>query len=442
MRTLLHTVLAAIMLVGVAVAQQDEGTVQTAATNQAFQSTPGMDLSIHGRLQTIGFLQSLKDNFQDKTRVYLFLKQARLGVNGKYEDVGFDLQLAFGGEEEVKAPSPGVALSLLDLSVDVPLIESFYVKVGQYKVPYGREALTNSGFLQFNDRSIQYLGFKLGRDVGVAVHGKIDNFASAVGVFTGGGRDVPIRYIPQQLGFPMVVVRAGYTSLQEDMFNLKQAGYGLEGEGVAWFINGLYTEDSRVGHSTALNVKLSDKSLLLNSNWNPYIGRRPMERGKFWQVGTDFAFRTAMSGETFFVGEAEANFGVYSNVYGKIKLSGGRAQVGMYNHPFDVALRYAVLIPDKNFGYRSSLGSVYSIIDSKPIQELTLGATYFIKNERLKVGVDFPVLFGVPVVVEPNIGSYVLTEQPDQTSVLAPPTGGTIERQTVVEARMQLQFMF
>ena len=66
-------------------------------------------LKLYGRLQTIAFGQYVNDNFANKVRLYLYLKQARFGVSTYYDDVKFDFQAAFGGEEEIKAPSPGGA---------------------------------------------------------------------------------------------------------------------------------------------------------------------------------------------------------------------------------------------------------------------------------------------------------------------------------------------
>jgi len=55
------------------------------------------------------------------------------------------------------------------------------------------------------------------------------------------------------------------------------------------FVNALWTKDTRIGHSTALNVKFTDKSILLNPNWNPYIAKTPMSTGTWWQLGADAA---------------------------------------------------------------------------------------------------------------------------------------------------------
>src|SRR5689334_2830061 len=57
-----------------------------------------LTLNTYGRAQMIGVGQYVPDPYRDHLRVYLFLKQARIGFKGMYEDVKFDTQFAFGGE--------------------------------------------------------------------------------------------------------------------------------------------------------------------------------------------------------------------------------------------------------------------------------------------------------------------------------------------------------
>src|SRR5205085_9114193 len=117
----------------------------------------------------------------------------------------------------------------------------------------------------------------------------------------------------------------------------------------SFFINGLYTKDSLVGHSTVLNIKFIDKSLMLNPNWNPYIARTPYSQGQWWQLGADAAVRAPFAGGTSLSAEAEVNWAGYSNDYGQLHAAGGRAQAGIAWKPFEFALRYAVLFPDAHF---------------------------------------------------------------------------------------------
>jgi hypothetical protein len=422
-----------LIIVGSVLAAKSQAPTDTSNHAAPAAAKDSSRLSFYGRLQVLSFLQNLKDAYRDDTRAYLYLKEARVGANAMYDDIEFDLQFALGGEEIVKAPSPGVSLSLLDLSADVPLSSSLRVKAGQFKVPYGRENLVDEGRMLFSEPSIQFMGSKLGRDVGVAFNWTSGTFTSIAGIFTGGGRDVPIRYIPMDLGLPMIVARVGINDgLDDDLYNLKQSMLGTS-TGFGAFVNALYTKDSKVGHSTALNVKLDDKSLLLNPNWNPYISRAPLDKSEFWQIGADVAAR--ISGpEKGISGEAEINYGAFKNVYGSLKTLEGRVQGAYFTNPFEFALRYAFLQPDESFAVRASTGVLYPIVDSKLIHEITASISYFpIGNRLRRDGIDR--VLHEPVATEPNIGAYPLMEQ--RIKRPSSPRQLRDDRyQTVVEARI------
>jgi hypothetical protein len=415
----------------------------SAADAQSHDSTAAMslsNLSIYGRFQLMGLAQSVLDKVQSDKRLYLFLKQARLGIRSDYDDIKLNFQTAFGGEEIVASPSPGVSLQLLDFSADIPLSGSVRIKVGQFKVPYGREEFADGGSLSFGDRSIQYNAFVIGRDVGLSLYNTSGPLTGILGVFTGGGRDVPLRYLPEKLGFPMLTLRLGINDGYDgDVTDLKQTSYDSP-EGSAFFVNGMYIRDFRIGHSTVLNVKTIDKSMLLDPSWNPYIAAQPLDQGRFWQIGADAAVRRNAGADWTVSGEAELNHGAYHNMFGSIFLTGGRLQFAAAKKPYEIDLRYAFILPDKNLAYVSSSHQSFPIMDDKMVHEITLGITYFLKGDRLKLTADLPLLLQVPVMEDPVSGSYVLTQQPAQVSYLA--SGGKVVRQNIVQGRMQLQYSF
>jgi len=265
------------------------------------------------------------------------------------------------------------------------------------------------------------------------------------GVFTGGGRDVPPdHYLPEKLGIPLFAARAGIGDLDEDPFYLTQDVHGFKGEidrrrTGAVFVNALYTKDTLIGHSTVLNVKLADKSLLLDGDWNPYIGKAPFSQGTWWQAGADAAGRLPLRAVEL-SGEAAFDFGKYSNSYGAVQMWGVRAQGAVSYRSFELALRYAMLVPDSNFSYMT-----VPLTGSEPIQEITPSATWFVRGQRLKLVADLPIIINDPVFTEANVGSYAATDLPDQATVLATagvPTGNTVTRQNVYEARLMVQAQF
>ncbi len=298
----------------------------------AVVTTEDAEIDFGGMVQLLGFAQHLDDPYKNDDRVYLFMNRARLRLSGHYDRVSFYTEMGLGGEDAVVATT-GVSLSLLDFAFNVPLGygKTTYLKIGQFKVPYGREQLTYEGNLQFADRSINNLGFIVGRDVGVAVVSHPGLFTLIGGVFTGGGRDVPPNhYLPEKLGVPLFAARAGIGNFDEDPFYLSQDAISFRGlvdrqlRG-AFFVNALYTKDTLIGHSTVLNVKLADKSLLLDGNWNPYIAEPPLNQGTWWQAGADAAGQVALRAVEL-TGQAAFDFGKYSNSYGAVQMWGVRAQ--------------------------------------------------------------------------------------------------------------------
>ena len=348
--------------------------------------TDSAELDLGGMVQMLGFAQHLNDPYKNDDRLYLFMNRARLRMSGRYDDISFHTEMGLGGEDAVVATT-GVSLSLLDFVFDIPLVHSrtTYVKVGQFKVPYGREQLTYEANLQFADRSIDNLGFVVGRDVGVALVSRPGLLTLIGGVFTGGGRDVPPNhYLPETLGIPLFVARAGLGNVDGDPFALAQDDEGIvdHRRRGAIFVNALYTKDTLIGHSTVLNVKLADKSLLVDGDWNPYIGRAPFSQGTWWQAGADAAGRMPVRAVDL-AGEAEFDFGRYSNGYGSVQMWGVRAQGGVIIRTFELAVRYACLGPDSHFSYMS-----VPLTSSQPIQEITPARTWFIRWQRLKLWAD------------------------------------------------------
>jgi len=401
-------------------------------------STDDFNLNIGGRIQEVGYGEWLHDPVakKDNARVYLFLKQARLNLNGRVDGIKYNTEWV-GAAEDINGSNNG--LTLLDFSFDVPVyrLDSTWFKVGQFKVPYGRESINDEAQFQLVDHSIDFLGFNLGRDVGAAVHTYSGKFAGTAGIFTGGSRDVPLRFLPENLGVPMLVARLGYNDgLDKDIFTVAQNDLHPQRTVKATYIDGMYMKDTRIGHSTVLNVRTSEKSLLMDPNWNPYLAKAPLDKGGFWQAGWDAAARGPIGQDSSWSAEAEANYASYSNKYGDLHMSGVRVQGGLLKNKFEAALRWTVLLPDNNF-----MNSGINITGPRPIQEIAPAFSYYMRGHDHKIVLDFPILIDMPVFVENGVGSYVSIEQPDQVTVIAPATGH-VERQTIPEARLMYQLAF
>lgn len=109
----------------------------------------------------------------------------------KFEGWFFDPNLTY--ELQVDWAATTNLLQDAQLTYDVTRGKKMlFVKIGQYKVPFGRQQLTSSGNQEFVDRSIVSDNYARGRDLGVQLsglpaNGKID---WRVGVFNGNGRTV------------------------------------------------------------------------------------------------------------------------------------------------------------------------------------------------------------------------------------------------------------
>lgn len=400
--------------------------------------TEAASVDVGGRFEASGIIQQLDDPFRNDTRMYMFLKQARLLMSGNISDTKFKIQVGFANEDEAKAPSPGVSIGLLDMYVDIPikaLGQNNFVRVGQYKVPFGLERLSDPQTVNFGDRSISNLALRVGRDMGATFHGSVGDFHGIVGVFTGGGRDVPERYLPEVLGVPMLSARFGYDNgYFENAF--ADPKRDLSGTRFAVNLDGIYLIDSNIGHSTVLNVKLGERSLLTNTNWNPYIAQSPFSVGTLMQAGIDGVVRVPM-GPGAIKGEAEADWGRYYNGYGQVSLGAVRAMAGYQWGQLEGDVRYGVVLPSDNFTNKG-----VAITGKDPFHEVTPSLTWrFNLPGSPRLTADLPIMLNVPVITEAGLGNYVATEQPDQVSIISA-AGNSIARQNVVEARLMFEAQF
>ena len=427
------------------------------STAQAIEvvKTDKLNLNIHGRGQMIGVGQvGVPDPYRDNARVYLFMKQARLGFTGNYEDVKFETQFSFGGEN---ANGSNTDLGMLDFVADVPLPplgKDTSVKIGQFRVPYGREGLTDRGYMNFGERSIATMASYQTRDYGLALQGRNSgNLVGTIGLFSGGGRDVPQRYLPETLGVPEVVARVGYNDgVDEDIYHVKGTDIDLSRTTKAAYLNGLFMQDTIIGHGVVQNLRTIDKNLLIDANYNPFIiagpnnaagttgGANTLQRGRTWFVGGDAVVRHPLSNGHIVEAEAQVDWGGFYNRYGSIHIASARAQMAYHVKPYQIGLRYAGLALDKHAGYINA-GFKRSPAMGSVIHEITPSLSWHIKKHNLKIVADAPVYLNMPMFIEKGVGTYVFASQPGQVTVLN--TGGnTVIRRAMVEGRMMFQFMF
>jgi hypothetical protein len=192
-----------------------------------------------------------------------------------------------------------------------------------------------------------------------------------------------------------------------------------------------------------LNVRATDKNLLIDSNYNPFINKAPFSLSTIWQAGGDAAYRAPM-GSFAFNAEGQIDYSHFDNEYGRLSLKGGRVQAGITKGKVELNLRYSALYLDTRMAFASG-GVNYPIVTSKtPIQEITPSLTYHYKPGILVV-LDAPYYINMLVFRENTVGSYVMSEQPDQVTVVKPGTTagtGFATRNNVPEARLMIQLGF
>lgn len=114
-------------------------------------------------------------------------------------DTGFDIRrmwVSFRGNafrpwlKYLLILEPTDDVTLLDYIIDAAKFTQAVPRVGQFRVPFNREDLTDPFNLQLVDTSILNQEFRLGRDIGASVGGVLGKFITySVGVFNGDGRN-------------------------------------------------------------------------------------------------------------------------------------------------------------------------------------------------------------------------------------------------------------
>jgi phosphate-selective porin OprO/OprP len=159
----------------------------------------------------------------------LELNRARFRVSGNVFDpsIKYFMQIETAGE----------SVTLRDYFIDYTRFDPFNIKMGQYKVPFGRQELTSAGKLQLMDRSRASNFFTPGRNggAGVMAYGALggdndDLFEYYAGVFNGEGQNVNANDGPGMMGAARVAFnplgKFGYDEVDFDRSEDLKASIG------------------------------------------------------------------------------------------------------------------------------------------------------------------------------------------------------------------------
>ncbi len=408
-------------------------------------------LQFGGLIRPLWLVQRVDDPYRHKTQIFHFLRTARLSVRAEYKDLSFYSELTLAGREAEIPLSPatnptwGLNATLLDFYGDVrlPFVPGTFVRLGQFKVPFGREQLLKYRDMDFADRSLVWTFVGMGRDVGGALYGTVGEAVDfALAVQTGVGRDVPERFLPEIVEMlPMIAFRVGLRSEQLKTNAFLFPYTPTESGKQMWSIaaNVLYLKDALTGHSTVLNVRAKDKPLLLQPVWNPYIGRRPLEAGEGLALSVDGMVSLPVDPLQLRI-EAEGTWARYKNDYGELSVLGAWAAALVELDNFTGGIRYSFVRPDTAMGAGVSRDFPQPIGDQLISELIPMVSFRFLEN-RLKLLFEVPIWLDVPVVIEKDVGVYVLTQQWDQLRIIAT-AGNRVERQNIIGVRASVQMGF
>lgn len=128
-----------------------------------------------------------------KSRSGFRVRRAKTELSGWAwrRNLTYELQLGWAAADS--GPTVGTFSGLEDAAInwDVNSNRTLNVRVGQFKVPFGRQEMTSSEKLQFADRDLLSFEYTRGRDVGVMVWGQTSgaHWQYWAGAFNGGGRN-------------------------------------------------------------------------------------------------------------------------------------------------------------------------------------------------------------------------------------------------------------
>jgi phosphate-selective porin len=118
------------------------------------------------------------------------IRRAKLKIDGWFYKSWMQYEFQANWPAVNTVGNPGALLEDANLNVDLTKGKrQFQVKIGQYKVPFGRQELTSSGSQQFVDRSQVSNQYARGRDIGAQLWGSLGGNAWEwrVGMFNGNG---------------------------------------------------------------------------------------------------------------------------------------------------------------------------------------------------------------------------------------------------------------
>ena len=297
--------------------------------------------------------------------------------------------------------------------------------------------------LLFSEKSpLQQLFFNQGYDTGIVLKEKAGIFDGLLGTISG-APDLPQRYLPEIMNFPpLLIARLGIGTIEDDPYRPKQEGFAkLDSTKWALHANGQYINDSNAGHSTDLSLQSSYftgasansyfGNALLNTSWNPYLGKTAANFGevdsRYYQWGFDGVLRQplgdmtlSLQGQVSWSGYDARNFAPFvmngkTIKEGSINIAGAELLASLGTEDWGISGRVDAVLPSDGFAYSYSAGNYASITGVKPIWEVTFPSLMVKLNSRVKIVAEGMYMINTPEALG-NDGVYEVTEMPSQVT--------------------------
>jgi phosphate-selective porin OprO/OprP len=283
-----------------------------------------------------------------------------MGGHAYTKDLTYKLQVNFADSSKL----------LEDAWLNYRVMNEAQLLLGQEKVQFARQEITSSGAQQFVDRANATDTFKMGRDTGLMLHGKIAKglLNYNLGVYGGLGQNTP-RSTANNNAFAARVTVNPLGDMPYSEADLEQSEKPLVSIGANYFMDTLKK-------TNATTLETNNLSFAGTSGW---LGKGRSTFGATEKVdidtyGIDAAFKWmgfSAQGE-YFLGKAEGQDSAK-----KLRAMGFYTQAGYFIIPkhLELAARYSYVDPNRD--------------TSNDLQSEIQGAvSYYFNNHNLKLQAD------------------------------------------------------
>ena len=302
-------------------------------------------LSLGGRIQTRYTFTNLEDNSKATDSSKWANQRMRIWMKGYAytKDLTYFLNTNFGTTESNK--------NILDAYLNYRFLDEVQIRVGQSKIPFGRQWLASSAAQQFVDRSFVSDAFRPGYDIGANLHGDIAKGLATydLGTFGGTGWSTPRTTNNNAIAARLTVNPLGKMDYSES--DMEKSQKPLLSVGANYFYDTLQSTFKTASGTTAASTTL-ETNIINFAGTSGWLGKglsnfKTTEEINVNTYGIDAAFKwqgLSATGE-YLMGEAK---GDKSGTL--LKAKGFYAQAGYFIIPqtLEAAFRYAYLDPNRS----------------------------------------------------------------------------------------------